>query len=145
MLKGGAAIAHINRQPTLKRTYYRSFLLLVVIPLILVFVCAEVVLRCYDTSRTRVIRTSQQNRQMVLVTAMATDAATDRTGAWKWRAFLKSPKQGISWTPKGMPMPGSHTEPGIVLLWGALHWKGSLFCEIKRFVSRQISLRPAAF
>lgn len=32
-----------NRQPTLKRTYYRSFLLMVVIPLVLVFVCAEVV------------------------------------------------------------------------------------------------------
>lgn len=29
-------------RPTLKRVYYRSFLLLVVIPLILVFVCAEI-------------------------------------------------------------------------------------------------------
>lgn len=200
------AMRNTNRQPTLKRTYYRSFLLMVVIPLVLVFVCAEVVvsyiirnsaietidalqeniatalsgdvrnnalqlshfvyandgefiqmavqvhqsgggdwyvadqimqrafrtamvpsqdilvgafymdragtvymkdevaipegeirgtdwyrraeerpnsvvLGCYDTSRTRVVQTSQQNRQMVLVTAMATDTATDRTGA----------------------------------------------------------------
>lgn len=40
-----------NRQPTLKRTYYRSsFLLLVVIPLILVFVCAEVVVTFVEES-----------------------------------------------------------------------------------------------
>lgn len=31
-----------GRQSTLKTTYYRSFMLMVVIPLILVFVCAEV-------------------------------------------------------------------------------------------------------
>ncbi len=37
------AMRNPNRQPTLKRTYYRSFLLMVVIPLVLVFVCAEVV------------------------------------------------------------------------------------------------------
>lgn len=37
------AMRNTNRQPTLKRTYYRSFLLMVVIPLVLVFVCAEVV------------------------------------------------------------------------------------------------------
>ena len=37
------AMRNSNRQPTLKRTYYRSFLLMVVIPLVLVFVCAEVV------------------------------------------------------------------------------------------------------
>lgn len=41
----------------------------------------RVVLGCCDTSRTQVVRTSQQNRQMVLVTAMATDEATDRSGA----------------------------------------------------------------
>lgn len=212
-------MAHINRQLALKRTYYRSFLLLVVIPLILVFVCAEVVvsyiirnsaietidafqqniattlsgdvrdnalklshfvyandgefiqtavtvhrsrgddwyeadqaiqrafrtamvpsqdilagafymdragavymkddvaipegqvreaswyrraieqpnrvvLSCYDTSRTRVIRTSQQNRQMVLVTAMATDAATDRTGAVEVVSFFTVSQAG---------------------------------------------------
>ncbi|USF27023.1 hypothetical protein N510_001957 [Firmicutes bacterium ASF500] len=40
----------------------------------------RVVLGCCDTSRTRVIRTSHQDRQMILVTAMATDAATDRSG-----------------------------------------------------------------
>lgn len=37
------AMRNTNRQPTLKRTYYRSFLLMVVIPLVLVFVCAEAV------------------------------------------------------------------------------------------------------
>lgn len=41
--KGCMAMRNTNRQPTLKRTYYRSFLLMVVIPLVLVFVCAEVV------------------------------------------------------------------------------------------------------
>ena len=206
-------MAYINRQPTLKRTYYRSFMLMVVIPLALVFVCAEivisyiirnsaietidafqeniatalsgdirdnalqlshfvyandgefiqtavqvhqssgsdwyeadqkiqrafrtamvpsqdilvgafymggtgvvymkdevaipeglirdaswyqrakehpnsVVLGCYDTSRTRVVRISQQNRQMVLVTAMATDGTTDRSGEVDVAAFF---------------------------------------------------------
>ena len=37
-------MVYINRQPTLKRTYYRSFMLMVVIPLVLVFVCAEIVI-----------------------------------------------------------------------------------------------------
>lgn len=217
--EGDRQMAYTNRQPTLKRTYYRSFLLLVVIPLILVFVCAEVVasyiirnsaietidafqeniatalsgdvrdnalrlshfvyandgefiqtavtvhrsrgsdwyiadqamqrafrtamvpsqdilvgafymdragvvsmkddvaipegqvreagwyrqameqpnrvvLSCYDTSRTRVIRTSQQNRQMVLVTAMATDAATDRTGEVEVVSFFTVSQAG---------------------------------------------------
>lgn len=41
--KGCIAMWDTNRRPTLKRTYYRSFLLMVVIPLVLVFVCAEVV------------------------------------------------------------------------------------------------------
>lgn len=45
-------------------------------------------LGCYDTSRTRVVQTSQQNRQMVLVTAMATDTATDRTGAVEVVSFF---------------------------------------------------------
>lgn len=36
-------MAHSGRRPTLKQTYYRSFLLLIVIPLILVFACAEIV------------------------------------------------------------------------------------------------------
>ena len=48
----------------------------------------SVVLGCYDTSRTRVVRTSQQNKQMVLVTAMATDTATDRTGAVETVSFF---------------------------------------------------------
>ncbi len=37
-------MVYINRHPTLKRTYYRSFMLMVVIPLVLVFVCAEIVI-----------------------------------------------------------------------------------------------------
>lgn len=37
-------------------------------------------LGCYNTSRTREVRTSQQNRQLVLVTAMAVNASTDRSG-----------------------------------------------------------------
>ena len=41
---------------------------------------AAAVLGCYDTSRTREVRTSQQNRQLVLVTAMAVNASTDRSG-----------------------------------------------------------------
>lgn len=48
----------------------------------------SVVLGCYDTSRTRVVRTSQQSKQMVLVTAMATDTATDRTGAVETVSFF---------------------------------------------------------
>lgn len=48
----------------------------------------RVVLGCYDTSRTRVVRTSQQDRQMVLVTAMATDGTTDRSGAVEVVAFF---------------------------------------------------------
>lgn len=52
----------------------------------------RVALGCYDTSRTRVVRTSQQDRQMVLVTAMATDAATDRTGQVEVAAFFT-----VSW------------------------------------------------
>ncbi len=217
--KGCIAMRDTNRRPTLKRTYYRSFLLMVVIPLVLVFVCAEVVvsyiirssaietidafqeniatalsgdirdnalqlshfvyandgefiqtavqvhqsdgsdwyeadqamqrafrtamvpsqdilvgafymdrsgvvymkdevavpeeqvrdtdwyrraeerpnrvaLGCYDTSRTRVVRTSQQDRQMVLVTAMATDAATDRTGQVEVAAFFTVSRAG---------------------------------------------------
>ena len=44
--KGRIAMWNTNRRPTLKGTYYRSFLLMVVIPLVLVFVCAEVVVSC---------------------------------------------------------------------------------------------------
>lgn len=39
-----------------------------------------VMLGCYDTSRVRVIQSSQQNRRMILVTAMAVNASTDRSG-----------------------------------------------------------------
>ena len=47
-----------------------------------------VMLGCYDTSRTRVIRTSQQNRQMVLVTVLAADTSTDRSGEIEAVAFF---------------------------------------------------------
>ena len=53
-----------------------------------------VMLGCYDTSRTRVIRTSQQNRQMVLVTAMAADASTDRSGEIEAVAFFTTSEAG---------------------------------------------------
>lgn len=45
-------------------------------------------LGCYDTDRTRVIRTSRQAGQMVLVTAMAVNAATDRSGEIEAVAFF---------------------------------------------------------
>lgn len=54
----------------------------------------RVVLGCYDTSRTRVVRTSQQDRQMVLVTAMATDGTTDRSGAVEVVAFFTVSQAG---------------------------------------------------
>lgn len=54
----------------------------------------RVVLGCYDTTRTRVGRTSQQKRQLVLVTAMATDAATDRSGAVETVAFFTVSRVG---------------------------------------------------
>lgn len=53
----------------------------------------QVVLGCYDTSRTRVVRT-QQNRQMVLVTAMATNHATDRSGKVEVVAFFTVSRAG---------------------------------------------------
>ena len=52
------------------------------------------VLGCYDTSRARVVRTSQQDRQMVLVTAMATNEATDRTGEVEAAAFFTVSRAG---------------------------------------------------
>lgn len=54
----------------------------------------SVVLGCYDTSRTRVVRTSQQDRQMVLVTAMATDGTTDRSGEVDVAAFFTVSRVG---------------------------------------------------
>lgn len=53
-----------------------------------------VMLGCYDTSRTRVIRTSQQNRQMVLVTVMAVNASTDRSGQIETVAFFTTSQAG---------------------------------------------------
>lgn len=53
-----------------------------------------VVLGCYDTSRTRVIRSSQQNRQMVLVTAMAVNASTDRSRQIEAVAFFTTSQAG---------------------------------------------------
>lgn len=54
----------------------------------------RVVLGCYDTTRIRVGRTSQQKRQLVLVTAMATDAATDRSGAVEAVTFFTVSRAG---------------------------------------------------
>lgn len=54
----------------------------------------RMVLGCYDTSRTRVVRTFQQDRQMVLVTAMATDETTDRSGAVEVAAFFTVSRAG---------------------------------------------------
>lgn len=53
-----------------------------------------VMLGCYDTSRTRVIRTSQQNRQLVLVTAMAVNASTDRSGKIETVTFFTTSQAG---------------------------------------------------
>lgn len=53
-----------------------------------------VMLGCYDTSRTRVIRVSQQNQQMVLVTAMAVNTATDRSGKIETVAFFATSEAG---------------------------------------------------
>jgi len=133
-----------RKQSTLKQTYYRSFLLFIVIPLVLVFVGAEVAvsyiirsstvetippwsppriswpaaficgtgevsmkddiilpgrktrqskwflravehpntttLGCYDTSRTRLIRTPYFKNELVLVTAMAPAPYTNCSG-----------------------------------------------------------------
>lgn len=54
----------------------------------------SVVLGCYDTSRARVIRTSQQDRRMVLVTAMATDGTTDRSGEVEVVTFFTMSRAG---------------------------------------------------
>ena len=53
-----------------------------------------VVLGCYDTSRTRVIQTSQQNRQMMVVTVMAADISTDRSGEIEAVAFFTTSEAG---------------------------------------------------
>lgn len=47
-----------------------------------------VMLSCYDTSRTRVAGSSQQEKQLVLVTAMATNTATDKSGEIDVVAFF---------------------------------------------------------
>ena len=63
-----------NRRTTLKQTYYCSFLLLVVIPLVLVFVAAEVVI-------SYIIRNSTLEtidaRQTNIATAISTDVRSD--------------------------------------------------------------------
>lgn len=48
----------------------------------------KVVLGCYDTTHTRVVRASQQARQLVLVTAMATDVSSDKSGEIEVVAFF---------------------------------------------------------
>lgn len=43
---------------------------------------------CYDTSRTRLTSTAQKGRQLILVTAMAADLATDKSGEIEVVAFF---------------------------------------------------------
>lgn len=53
-----------------------------------------VTLGCYDTSRIRLTSTPQQGRQLVLVTALATNAATDRSGEIEVVAFFTTSGTG---------------------------------------------------
>lgn len=53
-----------------------------------------VTLGCYDTSRIRLTSTPQQGRQLVLVTALATSASTDRSGEIEVVAFFTTSETG---------------------------------------------------
>lgn len=53
-----------------------------------------VTLGCYDTSRTRLTSTRQQGHQLVLVTALATNASTDRSGEIEVVAFFTTSETG---------------------------------------------------
>lgn len=53
-----------------------------------------VTLGCYDTSRVRLTSTPQQGRQLVLVTALATNASTDRSGEIEVVAFFTTSETG---------------------------------------------------
>lgn len=53
-----------------------------------------VTLGCYDTSRTRLTSNPQQGRQLVLVTAMATNVVTDRSGEIEVVAFFTISETG---------------------------------------------------
>lgn len=51
-------------------------------------------LGCYDTNRTRIIRTSRQAGQLVLVTAMSVDASTDKSGRIEIVSFFTKSEAG---------------------------------------------------
>lgn len=136
-------MSYAGRRPTLKQTYYRSFLLLIVIPLILVFACAEIVVSYiirnsaietidafqeniattlsgdirasalqlshfvyanngeFIQTAARVAQSSgsgwyeaDQAIQRAFRTAMATDTATDRSGAVEAVAFFTVSRVG---------------------------------------------------
>lgn len=53
-----------------------------------------VTLGCYDTSRVRLTSAPQKGRQLVLVTAMATDVSTDRSGEIEVVAFFTTSELG---------------------------------------------------
>lgn len=54
----------------------------------------RITLGCYDTSRTQLFWTSQQNRQLVLVTAMATNQTTDKSQEIETAVFFTKSQAG---------------------------------------------------
>ena len=54
----------------------------------------SVTLECYDTTRVRLTWTPQKGKQMVLVTAMATDVTTDTSGEIEVVAFFTTSRAG---------------------------------------------------
>lgn len=62
----------------------------------------------YDTSRTRLTSTAQKGRQLILVTAMASDLATDKSGQIEVVAFFTVSKVGdILWSQRQEEMRGA--------------------------------------